>query len=46
MEGLKNLDTVAYVRFASVYRDFGEAKDFETFVGELAEDKAVTGKER
>ena len=39
MEGLKNLDAVAYVRFASVYRDFSEAKDFETFVGELAEDK-------
>lgn len=37
MEGLKNLDAVAYVRFASVYRDFREAKDFETFVGELSE---------
>lgn len=36
MEGLKNLDDVAYVRFASVYRDFREAKDFEAFVGELA----------
>jgi transcriptional repressor NrdR len=42
MDGLKNLDTVAYVRFASVYRDFREAKDFETFVGELAEDKSDT----
>ena len=37
MEGLRNLDDVAYVRFASVYRDFREAKDFETFVGELAD---------
>jgi transcriptional repressor NrdR len=39
MEGLRNLDAVAYVRFASVYRDFREAKDFERFVGELAEDE-------
>jgi len=45
MDGLKNLDAVAYVRFASVYRDFREAKDFETFVGELAEDKASTPKD-
>jgi transcriptional repressor NrdR len=36
MEALKGLDPVAYVRFASVYRDFREAKDFEAFVGELA----------
>ena len=36
MEGLKGLDDVAYVRFASVYRNFREAKDFETFVGELS----------
>ena len=42
MEGLKALDAVAYVRFASVYRDFREAKDFETFVGELASDKAAS----
>jgi transcriptional repressor NrdR len=40
MEGLKGLDTVAYVRFASVYKNFREAKDFEAFVGELAEDVA------
>jgi transcriptional repressor NrdR len=45
MDGLKNLDAVAYVRFASVYRDFREAKDFETFVGELAEDKASAVKD-
>ena len=31
MEGLKHLDTVAYIRFASVYREFTEAKDFEDF---------------
>ena len=36
MEGLKALDDVAYVRFASVYRDFREAKDFEAFLDELA----------
>jgi transcriptional repressor NrdR len=35
MEGLKGLDDVAYVRFASVYRDFREAKDFETVLDEL-----------
>ncbi len=35
MEALANLDPVAYVRFASVYRNFREAKDFENFVGEL-----------
>ena len=33
MEGLRHLDTVAYIRFASVYRDFTEAKDFEEFAG-------------
>ena len=31
MEGLRGLDTVAYIRFASVYRDFTEARDFEEF---------------
>ena len=36
MEGLKSLDDVAYVRFASVYRNFREAKDFENIIGELA----------
>lgn len=35
MEGLQTLDPVAYIRFASVYRDFREARDFETFVGAL-----------
>ena len=36
MDTLKELDKVAYVRFASVYRNFREAKDFEDFVGGLA----------
>lgn len=31
MEGLKGLDSVAYIRFASVYKDFTEARDFEDF---------------
>ena len=31
MDGLRQLDSVAYIRFASVYRDFSEAKDFEEF---------------
>lgn len=35
MESLKQLDDVAYVRFASVYRNFREAKDFEAVLGEL-----------
>ncbi|MEI6730220.1 MAG: transcriptional regulator NrdR [Pseudomonadota bacterium] len=34
MEGLKAIDEVAYIRFASVYRDFREGKDFEKFVSE------------
>ena len=36
MEALSNLDQVAYVRFASVYRNFREARDFEDFVGMLS----------
>ena len=35
MEGLKALDDVAYVRFASVYRNFREARDFEELLGQL-----------
>ena len=38
MDALSKLDQVAYVRFASVYRDFREAKDFEEFVGKLGAD--------
>ena len=37
METLKEVDAVAYVRFASVYRNFREAKDFEAFLGSLDE---------
>ena len=36
MEGLRALDPVAYVRFASVYRDFREAADFHEVLGEIA----------
>jgi len=39
MEALKALDDVAYVRFASVYKNFREAKDFEELIGELASDE-------
>ena len=35
MEALSRIDKVGYVRFASVYRNFREAKDFEAFVGSL-----------
>ena len=35
MDGLRELDPVAYVRFASVYRNFREVKDFEQFVDKL-----------
>jgi transcriptional repressor NrdR len=37
MDGLKALDSVAYIRFASVYRDFSEARDFEAFAGSVEE---------
>lgn len=39
MEELKKLDSVAYIRFASVYRDFTEAKDFEDIIDELGGSK-------
>jgi len=42
MEHLRTLDDVAYVRFASVYRNFREAKDFETLLDELSADEATT----
>ena len=38
MEALSELDQVAFVRFASVYRNFREARDFEAFVGKLDSD--------
>ncbi|WP_375569631.1 transcriptional regulator NrdR [Ahrensia marina] len=44
MDALKGLDDVAYVRFASVYKDFREARDFEEFVEELANSSGVTAK--
>jgi transcriptional repressor NrdR len=37
MEGLRSLDSVAYVRFASVYRNFREARDFNTLIDELSQ---------
>lgn len=36
MEALKGLDSVAYIRFASVYRDFREARDFEEFASNVS----------
>jgi transcriptional repressor NrdR len=44
MEGLRGLDDVAYVRFASVYRNFRDPKDFETVLGELSNDRPPDGK--
>jgi transcriptional repressor NrdR len=43
MDGLKQLDDVAYVRFASVYRNFRDPKDFEDVLGELAEGERPKG---
>jgi transcriptional repressor NrdR len=37
MDGLKALDPVAYIRFASVYKDFREARDFEEFAGTVGD---------
>ena len=37
MDGLRLIDSVAYIRFASVYRDFSEAKDFEEFASTVQE---------
>ena len=44
METLKEVDAVAYVRFASVYRDFREAKDFEAFLGLMDDPKPTPPK--
>ena len=41
MEALSNLDPVAYVRFASVYKNFREARDFEDFVGQIGEEGEI-----
>jgi transcriptional repressor NrdR len=43
IEGLRSLDAVAYVRFASVYRDFREARDFNAFIDELESGGASWG---
>src|SRR6201997_2766768 len=43
MAHLRDLDDVAYVRFASVYRNFREAKDFETVLGELSGEEESDG---
>ena len=43
MECLRKLDPVAYVRFASVYKNFREARDFETVLGEIAGGEAGAG---
>lgn len=40
MDTLRDVDAVAYIRFASVYRNFREASDFGQFVGALAEEQA------
>jgi transcriptional repressor NrdR len=42
MEGLKTLDQIAYVRFASVYRNFQEARDFHAIIGELESEPEPT----
>ena len=46
MEALRSLDDVAYVRFASVYKNFREAKDFEELLGELSGEEATAEGER
>lgn len=40
MNALRELDKVGYVRFASVYKDFHEVRDFNEFIGNLSEDKS------
>jgi transcriptional repressor NrdR len=39
MQALANLDQVAYVRYASVYRDFSEPSDFRDFLGDMQKEK-------
>ena len=46
MEGLKSLDGVAYIRYASVYRDFREAKDFQRVLVELGDSFARATEEK
>ena len=40
MEGLKEMDKIAYIRFASVYTNFKEVEEFEEYVGKLDEYKS------
>ena len=40
MEGLKEMDKIAYIRFASVYTNFKEVEEFEEYVGKLDEHKS------
>jgi transcriptional repressor NrdR len=42
MEGLRQIDSVAYIRFASVYRDFSEARDFEEIASKMQDDLGST----
>ncbi len=42
MDALRGLDPVAYVRFASVYRNFGEASDFRAVLGEIGSEDGTT----
>lgn len=44
MDGLRQIDSVAYIRFASVYRDFSEARDFEEFASTVQEAAKNGGK--
>ena len=46
MAHLREIDDVAYVRFASVYRNFGEVKDFRAALDELSGDEAATAKQK
>lgn len=43
MEGLRTLDAVAYVRYASVYKDFRDARDFSDLIGRLAAEDVAQG---
>ncbi|HMT15400.1 MAG TPA: transcriptional regulator NrdR [Aestuariivirga sp.] len=46
MEGLKNLDDVAYVRFASVYQNFRDLKAFVDILGEMKGEETDSSKPR
>ena len=46
MDGLKALDQVAYIRFASVYKDFTEAGDFAEIAEAVGDDAARAAKPR